>query len=179
MDFQKESNGLFDTGGWSDDDIWGSTTYDDNDEVHVKLNFDCKRSAKFTDKDKNEFATLNYTAAGKALAEIDFDGSDCSVSLRVKKVAYELTYRGKKIEIEFENGKWEKWDRKWSCSLFEATFVSNWGTDEIKVVTKEGCDACEAIAVAHCLCWFLHPTGTANDMKDKAKDYAKSFTRRS
>lgn len=168
-----------DDSDFSEDDLFD---FDDDDDpsCKVKMKWKVKREAKFVDKDGQEFANLKVKVKGKSKAELtktddDPPRSNMESSVKVKKVYYKLKMNDAEVALEFDNGHWQDWDRKWSCDFFDAEYDAKMGVDEVKVESKGACPGSNALAVAFALAYFFHPSAYCGQMKSRAESQARQY----
>lgn len=180
MDKSLEWEGDSNDSDFSVDDLFD--LIDDDDELKVKLKWKVKREATFYDESENPFAKLQFKVKGKSKAEIEIDGETneerTSSKTKVKKVFYTLTVGEEEVTLNFENGKWDDWQRVWECSKFKCEYNSNWGTDTVSVDTAEGVPPCSALLVAFAISYFFHPANYADKMESKAMSECRSYISR-
>lgn len=177
-----EMDGDSDDSDFSFDDLFD---FDDDDECKVKLKWKLKREAKFFDAEGNEFAKLKFKGKGKAKAEATRENDDApihvSASNKVKKAFFKLYWEAHHgdgeefIGVDFENGHWNQWDRKFTTKLFEADYDAKWGTDTVTIKTNDGCEPIHSMLVGFAISYFFHPSRFHDNMTNQAASTARHY----
>ncbi|EER10513.1 hypothetical protein Pmar_PMAR005848 [Perkinsus marinus ATCC 50983] len=154
----------------------------DESELKVKLRWKIKRSAKFSDEDGREFATVGLQMKGLSKCEVEIDeekdkenDEDWDATAKVKEVTYTLSIDGKDYDVSVERGNWEHWDRKWKVdNMFEVEYKQNDGADEVIVKTTDlegnpGHDLLIAFAMSE----FMHPCRQLTKLNQAAVQIGK------
>lgn len=162
--------------------------FGDDDDVKVKLKWKVKRTATFTDADGNEFAKLKIKVKGKSKAEGEIKQAeeggpttmDISSKTKLKKVIYALTFNAlgeDPVEVTFENGHWQDWDREWACPMFTAKYDAKFGTDQVSIDSTGQCLGANALAVGFAMSYFFHPASFLSELDGQARSEARQYLR--